>query len=302
MPRTRAGSANEKGPGASGRGRRRQRDVARRRGQRQPHPGIEAQLLPTHECDASAGREARAQVRERRDRIGEEHHAEAAEDQIEGRGAERRRLGIGVQEARVRESALGRARPRALEHRAGDVDAGDRAARSDLLGELQASSARSRSRRRARARPRRRAPAPSPRGRAARSARRASPRRRPSADRTARSTGGSARHSVRWRRAVGMRAPGACVADHITAFGARAASGRGASRARASREALEETRARPGARAKAPSRCGVCTWQSTKSKSQSASCRTSVAKATFEASGRSVNIDSPKKAPPSETP
>ena len=49
-------------------------------------------------------------------------------------------------------------------------------------------------------------------------------------------------------------------------------------------------------------RCSVSTWQSMSSNPRPRSHSIDAAKATFDASGRSANIDSPKNAAPSETP
>ena len=54
------------GPRRAGRRRGGQRDLLRGRAHRHAHPGVARQLLPTHEGDAPAGHEARAQVREGR--------------------------------------------------------------------------------------------------------------------------------------------------------------------------------------------------------------------------------------------
>ena len=80
-------------------------------------------MPPADESQASALPERRAQILERRDRIGEEHDAEAGKDEVECASSEVMALRVALFEA-------GLGKPRRLEplagerkHRARDIDA-----------------------------------------------------------------------------------------------------------------------------------------------------------------------------------
>jgi len=80
-------------------------------------------------------RRALGDVGEGRDRVAEEHHAEAGEGRIVRAGRKGVGLGVGFQEVDV--AAVARALAGDLEHGRGDVDALDVAVGADPLGQLQ---------------------------------------------------------------------------------------------------------------------------------------------------------------------
>ena len=131
------GVGQGEGPGCAGGGWLRQRDVLRGGHQGHEQPAVPADLLPAEEGEAPAGRECGTHVREGGDRIGEEHHPETREREVEGARREGEGLRVGVLEAHVVHAELAGARAGPFEHRGGDVDPQHGAAGGDPFSELQ---------------------------------------------------------------------------------------------------------------------------------------------------------------------
>ena len=89
--------------------------------------------LPDQHREPPARPEGSGQVREGRGRVGEEHHAEPAHDDVEACGRERVRLGVGDHELRVGQSFLVGEQPGVLDQRRGHVHT-EHAARSGGAG------------------------------------------------------------------------------------------------------------------------------------------------------------------------
>ena len=96
------------GPRRVGRRRRRQRQVPCGGSERQSEPRVLAERLPADEGEPSTRPKRRAEIREGRRRVGEEHHTEARVEQVELRGREAMGLSIRVLEADVGEAGLPR--------------------------------------------------------------------------------------------------------------------------------------------------------------------------------------------------
>ena len=124
----------------AGRARRlgvRRAEAAHADRERQREPGIALERRPADEGEAPAGAQRGQQVGKGRDRVGEEHHAEARDQQIVGAPLESVGLGIAVDEADVAVALLGAAPPRERQHRLGDVEREHRAVGPDALGQRQ---------------------------------------------------------------------------------------------------------------------------------------------------------------------
>ena len=87
------GVAERERAGRAGRRRLRERHVLGHRERRDRHPLVHEQRLPAHEREPAAGCDRAVQVGERGDRVVEEHHAEAAEQQV-GPGRDRVHLRV----------------------------------------------------------------------------------------------------------------------------------------------------------------------------------------------------------------
>ncbi len=111
-----------------------------RRGEGFEGPEIFRHRAPAHEGEASAGLQRLAHIRESRNGIGEEHHAEARGDGVELRreGMDR---GVGVHELRRQTLRHGTV-PGGGKHGLGDVGAHDAAVRADRPGIFQRRPAR----------------------------------------------------------------------------------------------------------------------------------------------------------------
>ena len=131
MRSTRARSPNENWPGSSGPGRGMRRQEGLRRAGRHRAPGILLRRAPRNEDEAARGLERTPDVAEGRDRIGEEHDAEAREDEIVGLGLERMRGGIAHHERGVLQSV----RTRRLDQSLGNVDTQHMSGDADRMGE-----------------------------------------------------------------------------------------------------------------------------------------------------------------------
>jgi hypothetical protein len=106
------------------------RDVRQRRHRRDQHPLVDAGVLPAHETQATTRAQRTSEVRERRDRIGEEHHPEAADHQIQLVLTEPVALRVGRNERDVAQARRRRAAAGRLQHRDRQVDAHDPARRA----------------------------------------------------------------------------------------------------------------------------------------------------------------------------
>jgi len=96
------------------------------------HPVVLVERAPADERQPARGRQCATDVLEREDRVIEEHHAEARENDL-GRPIERVRGGVGQLEADV--AKLRRTRARASQHLFRDVHAKDRALLPHRFGE-----------------------------------------------------------------------------------------------------------------------------------------------------------------------
>ena len=125
MPATRSRSPNANGPRRARRRHLRGTNDWDHRPAGHRDPLVREQVLPAHEGQPAAGHECPRQIGERRNRIGEEHHAEAAHDDVELR-IEAVLLRIGLHELDVGETVGGGVLTSPLQHGRRDVDADDR--------------------------------------------------------------------------------------------------------------------------------------------------------------------------------
>src|SRR5438876_761526 len=88
-------------------------------------PRVLTERLPADEGDPSAGTQRRAEVRERRCGIGEEHDAEPRVEDVELAAGETVGLRVGVLDEDVPEAGVPRRLGGARDHPGGDVDAED---------------------------------------------------------------------------------------------------------------------------------------------------------------------------------
>jgi hypothetical protein len=108
------------------------------RDDRVAHPRVLREGLPAHEREPATGPQRARDVGERSAGVGEEHHTEAREGEIDTIRCEREGLRVRVLESQVRELLGARALARACEHRRRDVDAEHGAGRTYTRRELQA--------------------------------------------------------------------------------------------------------------------------------------------------------------------
>ena len=101
--------------------------------QRHDDPRVELRLPPRGEGDPSAGAKAAPQIGESGRGIGEEHDAEAGDDEIGRARLRRMHGGVGADEAH---GQAGGALASPGQHHLRDVDPDDLAARGDLPGEI----------------------------------------------------------------------------------------------------------------------------------------------------------------------
>ena len=274
MPRTRAGSAKANGPGASGRRRRGQRQHLRdRRAQRDQHPGVALQLLPTHEDDAPARREARAQVREGAPRGSAKNITpKRLKTRSKAAAPSFADCASAFEETRLREARSRGARARARSSIGAEM--------SIPVTDCRAAPTRSASWSVVWPQPQPTSSTLSP-GATRRPLHRRetdrrdllvehAPRRRPTSGRPAGSSRRSARRSVQRRGASACGLRRARTRDHTTRAGSSSQRPRRVSRRSVSSSARRKA-ARGQPRAPSLCRCGVWTWQSRKSKPQAAS-------------------------------
>ena len=99
------------------------------RGVDQPHPFIVLEALPHEQYQARLGSQCGGDVRERGDRIAEEHGSEPADRHVEARGVEAMHLRVAALVPDVAEPFGRRQLTGALKHPLGHVDADDAARR-----------------------------------------------------------------------------------------------------------------------------------------------------------------------------
>ncbi|MGY3358533.1 hypothetical protein ACVWZK_005196 [Bradyrhizobium sp. GM0.4] len=103
------------------------------RHKRRHHPRIFLRLAPAGKRQPSRRLQRAAEIGERRDGIGEEHHAEPRGQQVKARRLERMHRRIGQHE--IERQAFWRKRARLRQHRLGDVEPERKAIRRDILRE-----------------------------------------------------------------------------------------------------------------------------------------------------------------------